>query len=488
MNRTIWSLGLIGAMLCPAWAQETAPTIEQLDVRLKQLEQEKYALLSPAWRAVGRVESLHETGQWQRPLDDYLARAPFPMPPILSIDAFSSPLYVQVLQIARVDSQILRNYPQSLGDFPYYEVRVRILNTWGGYSGPGHSFPFIPIENPYRLQPGQEIRLLWVSRRRKEVPSEMDERAHERETASQIWEVGKRYLLFGFRGLALDMPPEERQRLPLSFETTEEYERWHRETGLAFPPLEKVLFLVGDIRFGTPLFAIGGHATLPPGIEGRANFVPSFSSDVPYGVLADPPEELLQLLDEESVVLRHTNKERLQWVVQRLRDPDLPLWKKYRALLYVLAWDYDAPDQYLQWIMSLEPPLRAFGLQRFLEGLSGEPIEPEARKERLVRLFELLGRFLEAGQPVEVRREAGWLFAKWATVHNRVIDWERAGLTWDWWQAQRDWLKQRSHEESDEITRLLLDASWRQIASVEYQKQEDEVRQQINALEKARSR
>lgn len=488
MNRTVGSLGLIGAMICLAWAQETTPAIEQLNVRLKQLEQEKYVLLSPAWRAVGRVESLHEAGQWQRPLDDYLARAPFPMPPILSRDAFSSPIYVQALQIRRIDSHILRNYPESLDDFPYYEVRVRILNTWGGYSGSGHSIPFIPIENPYRLKSGQQIRLLWVARRRKEVPPEMDEREREKEKVSQIWEVGKRYLLFGFRGLALDMPPEEREQLPSSFRTMEAYEKWRRETGRAFPPLEKVLVLVGDFQFGAPWFGMTGHAIPPPGIEGRANFVPLFSSDVPYGVLADPPQKLLQLLDEESVLLRYTREERRQWISQRLRDRNLPLWKKYRTLLYVNARDYDEPDEYLQWIMSLEPPLRALGLQKFIEEWSGEPTEPEARKQRVVRLFEMLGRFLEAGQPVEVRREAAWILAQWATDHNRVMDWERAGLAWEWWQAQRDWLKRRSQEESDEITRLLLDASWRQITGVEYQKQEDEVRQQISALEKARSR
>lgn len=487
MNRTIGNLGLIGAMVCLAWTQETAPTLEQLRQQWEQMQREETDLLSPAWRAIGHAESLHLSGQWQRPLDKYLAAAPFPMPPTLSTNRASSPLYVQVVQVSRVDAQILRNYPYSRTDFPYYEVKVRILNTWGGYTNANPNLP-IDIEIPHPLKEGQEIRLIWVARRPIEGSFKINEQEWEQmraaQRAIQIWTVGKRYLLFGYRGVALDMPYEEREKLPLGFVIKEHYGRLDWKTGLSLPPLDKFLFTVGEVWLG------GSHwdSSVLNIEEAAQQPEPSFCSRVSYWVLADPPQELLQLLDEESVVLRYTNTERRQWVTQRLHDHNLPLWKKYRALLYVNVEDYDEPDQYLQWIMSLEPPLRAFGLQKFIEGLSGEPTEPEARERRVVRLFEALSRFLEAGQPVEVRREAAWIFAQWATDHNRMMDWERAGLAWDWWQAQRDWLKRRSQEESDEITRLLLDASWRQIVGWKLRCQMDDVLMQIRALEQGGSK
>lgn len=491
MNRTVWCVGLVAVIACLCRAQEPSPSIEQMRTRLEELRQARDALLFPAWRAINEAERRHKSGQWRHPLDTYLTSVSFPMPPILS-DQPTSPLYVEVLQVRRIDAQILRYYPHSQADFPYYEIKARILNTWGG-----HALDFrIPMENPYHLKTGQEIRLLWVARKPVEEDFKKSEEEIEREgevqRATQIWEVGKRYLLFGYRGLALDVPHEEREHLLLALNSLfdlKDYERWRQITGIDLPPSDKFLLLVGEYRFHVPsassAAAIEAYASFPP---------PSFCSRVSYWVLADPSEELLKLLDEESVVLRFSKEERFQWLTQRLRDPNIPQWKRQRALLYL--WDYeDQSDRFLQLLTTLDSPLRAFGLQKFQEEmrrwlplkLRRMPADPEARKHWVIRVFDMLAQFLEANQPVEVRREAAWVLAGWATDPNHVTDWEKIGVEWAWWQEWANRLKRLSQEDTDEITRLLLDASWRQIASAELSRQMNEVRQQLRALERSRS-
>lgn len=485
INRTMQILVLFGTMVGLSWTQETTPTIEQLRQQWEQMEREKTAILSPAWRAIGRAESLHQSGQWQRPLDKYLASAPFPMPPALSTNRSTSPLYVQVVQVSRADAQVLRHYPYSHTDFPYYEVKVRILETWGGYTNEDPS-EFVNI--PFRLKPGQQIRLLWVARRQIEGSFRMDDREYEQARAAlratQIWEVGKRYLLFGFRGFALDMPREERDRYPSNLR------EWLQ--GPLQPPLEKVFFLVME-RPPSLKYA--------PEIEQRAFYPePPLCSRVPYWVLPSPPKELLKLLEEERVVLRYTREERLQWVSQRVRDPNVPLWKRQRALLYLRNRDcLESPERYLQWLKELEPPLRAFGLQRFAEAVvqqfSGWDCErmpslitEGGEQSWIARAFRALRPFLAAEQPVEVRREAAWLFADWLTVPQHITDWERrAKLGLDWWHQWRDWLREQSQQEEDKVVRLLLDASWRQIVGWEHHQRMNEVLQQLQALERERS-
>ncbi|MDW8051957.1 MAG: hypothetical protein RMJ83_05690 [Armatimonadota bacterium] len=96
------------------------------------MRQEEFQLWRATSRAIEQSERQHLSGQWQRPFDIYLTKAPFPMPPPLSTNLATSPVYVQVEHVRRIDTQILRHYPDSYAEFPFYEVRARILNTWGG--------------------------------------------------------------------------------------------------------------------------------------------------------------------------------------------------------------------------------------------------------------------------------------------------------------------------------------------------------------------
>lgn len=478
MNRTIQSLVLLGTMAGLAWTQETTPTTELLRQQWEQTQREETELLSPAWGARAKASAIHKSGRWQRPSDGYLASAPFPMPPALSTNRCTSPIYVQVVQVSRADEQVLRHYPYSYTDFPYYEVKVRILNTWGGYT---NEDPNQSIDIPLRLEAGQQIRLLWVARRQIEGSFRMSNREYEQARAAlratQIWEVGKQYLLFGFRGFALDMPEEEREKFLDQFsklayiEGYDRYERWRREVAPSLPSLDKFLFLVGERGFSTY------QASSVLNIEAYAQRLePALCSRVPYWLVPNPPNELLKLLEEERVVLRYTREERLQWVSQRVRDPNLPLWKRQRAFLYLRNLDcLEPPERYLQWLKELEPPLRAFGLQRFevaveqhfssWESKGAPSLKTEGGEQSwIARAFRSLHPFLAAEQPVEVRREAAWLFAEWLTIPQHITDWERkAKLGLAWWQQWRDWLKEQSQQEQDEVVRLLLDASWRQI-------------------------
>lgn len=453
--------GLLGAQ------EERTAQIQQIEQQLQQLSQEEEEWSRAARSLLIDAETLHAKGQWRRPLDNYLTAVPFPMPPVLDNDE-TSPVYVEVLQVSRADALIGRNYPKSRQDgYPYYEIKVRLLNSWGGYREPKPGCAFALV-NPFGVGDGQVIRLLWTPRRLSALPEER---------STQIWKVGERYLLFGIRGCALEMPVEEqnRRRMFLGFRSMEEYQSYLRKGGEPFPPVEKRLFLVGERYFGflwppwIPSDSIEAEASIP---------IESICSSVPYGVLANPPKELLQLLEEESVVLRLSGREkRCEWARQRAQDPKLPVWKRQRMVLY--SWRVGClpcelekppalpagpPDQLLGWLQRLEPEVRAFGLQTFPFRLWGVTYDPKECKQLARRLLWKLDEFLDARQPVVVRREAAWIFADYSgSFHSslRSVPVEVVGGALDlsdlveW----RERLKVRAREETDKITRLLLEAA-----------------------------
>ncbi|MDW8051955.1 MAG: hypothetical protein RMJ83_05680 [Armatimonadota bacterium] len=138
---------------------------------------------------------------------------------------------------------------------------------------------------------------------------------------------------------------------------------------------------------------------------------------------------------------------RWAWVDQRVRDARLPLWKRQRAMVYLSNKDCLVElERYLQWLQGLEPTLRAFGLQRSGLSLSYQRGPKAAdsvslgvdKGERswIARALEALRGFLEAEQPVEVRREAAWVIAAELLVPQYITEWEEAAqLGVEWWQG-----------------------------------------------------
>lgn len=373
---------------------------------------------------------------------------------------------MEVLDVSRADAKILRNYPDSPFDFPYYEVRVRVVNTWGGYSGPECGFT---IENPYRLANGKVIRLLWTPRRKVVFLGEREQDL-ERLRRMQIWKGGGRYLLFGVRGVALD-EPAPKQLTPqdprvFSFDSVESYQKYLREGGRPSPPVEDILFLVGEYLFDASMWECGspssivsyaGSVPLDRYIRINAGASPLICDYVPYGVLPDPPKEVLQLLDEESVVLRLADPaSRCAWAKQRAQDKNLPIWKRQRMVLYFLnqclrCGSTEPPDAVLAWLGSLEPEVRAFGLQTFLASARFAWVpDLKERAQHHQRFLAKLEEFLDVRQPATVRREAAWVFAeRLSDILNDLDPADR--LAW------RERLEARVHEEEDVVVRRLLE-------------------------------
>ncbi len=438
------SLGLGASSLL--LAQEVSPTKADLQQRIQQLQRAREEVAQSAIEAKVQVDRLREAGRWQRPEEHCLASAPFPMPNPLVGFFGAPPFYVQVLQVARIDDRIFRHYPDSWKGCPYYEITVRVLETWGTYDP--------------EMSNGTVIRLLWSPCRSYNVSPE--------ERALQIWHEGKKYLVLGFRGTALDMP----------------YDEWVYKGTIPFSQyVEKGWLLVGAwpllVQANKPVSAIERYV---------AGLYPIFCvTRVPHWVIEEPDPAILDLLNEERVIFQHTRfEERQAWIEQRLQDPNLPLWKKQRTMVYV--WNFsDSPELYLRWLEGLEPALRAFGLQLFRYLYREGAPTPREAGEKAQRMSEALGRFLEASHPVEVRREAAWLFAEefigWTSSCLRSPE---SGLGVGWLAGWRERLAALAQAETDEITRLLLESAWKEIRVYEYGLEINALERELRALDRVR--
>lgn len=394
---------------------------------------------------------------WAAPSRRYLTSAPFPMPPSLGLTC--SPIYVEVVRVQQVDARVLHCYPESLDDFPYYEVQARLLKSW-------HLTDTPTVAGWIPARVGDVVHLLWVARRRnlsREESSPQDLRT------LQIWRTGRRYLILELMGYAYEAPPEKRDH-----PDPEKRIEFSKDNP---PSLDQVWLLVGDFGFGRFVGVRGIGDAIERRANGLCGWIPASREN--YSVVESPPEELFRLLDEERAVLKPIAKmdpkERTptlqRWAQSLIQDPNSALWRKYRAVLYFWAGIAPGASSYISTPDSLllmrgwAPELQALGFE-LIEGTGNLVEEKEKRSfEVFRRAWEALYWYVEEGSTVEVRYRAARILAlmlaqslKDAELnHWRDGDWNEEAVS-EWLDGLNARLKRRVNSEPDQAVRWLLQA------------------------------
>ncbi|GBC94176.1 hypothetical protein HRbin15_02684 [bacterium HR15] len=444
-------------------------TREQLLQRKEQLKQQEEEL-----NAIGRLEfDLHyevvDAYKRKRWLQTEL---PQPMEPIFT-------MLIRVEAVRRVDAEVFRTYPESPRHLHYYEVQARVLKVWteqwDNFFAPG---------DQVRVEAGMTLSLLWSGIRRNEglflppdVPLE--------EPLPCIWEQGKVYLVY------------ELNPVPKTGIRYTETGGWLRHTTNAqdywwIPLIANNLYVIP--RFAGPKNVL--HWA--DGAFGSSRAVLEVAGELTTRI-ESPPEEVLQVLDEEAAFFRLPKQRAVQlaWVRQRVLDKRLPLWKRQRALVYWFcassasekvegsgeAWEQAARDasmrrriEYLSFLRGLsEPMLQAYGL-RLIWGL--HQVGGWESAEQVDELLEVLGWFLAEERPVDVRRQA-------ALVLENVVHFGS-----HYWLDHRDWalglagrLSELEERESDRVVRACLGRAWLTILHRDLDRQEEAIEKRLKALE-----
>lgn len=439
MQRIIGTgLCIIGIWWCAGWGQPTVNldllSREQLQQQKDQLKQQKASIHSVQVSSNAILQEVNHFSKGRRLLQTHLPQAP-----LLGATAL-----VKIEDIQRVDEEVLRAYPDSPPQLHYYELQARVLKIWREeWYAPYYG------KKPLRVRSGDVLSLLWIACKRSDDGTEIP--------TPSTWKKGHVYLVYDLAGVS-------KRGAPLA-SPDPEAKNW----------LQSVLLGdywwvldVPDCRH-SPRARWSSSYDILRYLEFSPYSSVLQTSDKPTSYIESPPEELLQVLDEEAIFYRLPEQRSVQlaWVKQRAQDTSLPLWKRQRALVYWFASDRGYEEvpasrqpvlyvqqqiDYLAFLRHLqEPAMQAYGLYVMA---TIEHNSYEAPYETVEQWLEALEPFLANERPLEVRRQASAVL--WECIVSRA-SWKDDRQSW---LRYADSARRRWEQESDPVVKAYLGKVW----------------------------
>ena len=466
-TQALWAVALIGWWLWShtSWGQTPEELVsgldrEQLLQRKVELQQQK-EVLDGIWRS--ELELRQQADEYYEKYHHLQTDLPLPGIP------WGRMALIKVESVRRVDDEVLRAYPTSSPHLHYYEVQVRVIKVW---EEEWHNY-FMEAGR-VRVSSGTTLSLLWSGIQ--QVPGRGEA------PLPNIWERGRVYLVFALSPAPKAGVPKLRPNPQGGF-PTQPWSSPHLQDYWWIPYIRdnsRCIPRLGDVDDVLHYASCGALSY---------NLSDAFTSRI-----ESPPEEVLQVLDEEAEFYRLPPKRaaQLAWVKQRVLDKNLPLWKRQRALIFWFLADKAQKEvpvsqhnelyvrqqiEYLTFLNGLsEPLLQAFGLRTMWDrraGWGGTPLELAGQ------WLEALVPFLAEERSAEVRREA-------AAVLNECI--VRPGA-WHWLSANREWalerarwLRTQAEQEKDLIVKARLGEAWRAIMHTDIDRQLEAIEKRLREL------